>query len=470
VIAKNKRGVTGMALREHTVLFIQDDMIAEQYGVERTYYQFSKSKEPVVVSQFPWEGNRVYIFGSVEKPCEGPVRMWYQALDTEAMDSPDHMTICYAQSADGRHFIKPDLGICPYKAYRKTNIIMGNALYPGNPYCPSVIRDDDGSYKMTVWYEGWSDKISAYSGAKTFRSEDGLHFEPILPDLPFIEEVRGGPNDVNCLSPDKLEGKYVSYQVMQRYLKEGKEPFPRDLITGRERIIAMQESDDFITWSEPRTIIEPHATDPDFLQFYGLCGFRYGQYWLGSLWTYFVNDQSMGTELAVSRDGRTWDRIAAGHRIIPLGDVGSFDSGMLQTATAPIILGGEILLYYGGSNHYHDQDGSSSIGLATLPLDRWVSLKAGRRGSVHSKSFIFNGSRISVNTYARSGRLRVGILNAEGVPVPGFTIEDSDAIEEDALDFPLSWRGKTNLTQLSGLEISLFFVLEYAELFSYTIN
>jgi hypothetical protein len=361
------------------------------------------------------------------------------------------------------------LNIAGHQSRKISNIVLSNAVYPGNPYCVSVIRDDealdaDEGYKMTAWYEQWTDGHSQFNGAAAFHSPDGLRWKVYEAAAPYInigirvEEGRierlEGANDVNCVSPDKLDGQFVSWQVVRRYVRDGKQTFDRDLIAGDrlERILAMHTSDDFVHWSEPQIILAPTADDPDHTQFYGMGGFRYGQYWLATLWVYYVHDQSMDIELALSRDGRTWTRPFPGHRLIRLGDDGAFDSGMLQSATAPLIVGDRIYIYYGGNEHRHDESGTAAIGLASLKLDRWAGLQTGRRGFLETRPFRFDGTALTLNAYAIGGEIRAELLDEKARPLPGFGATHAIPIVGDKTHHMMMWNDG-GLAALNGRRI-----------------
>ena len=430
-------------MRENTILFIDDDMISQQEGLTTVPVSATKHPcNPVIAPTYPWEQGRVYIFGSViREPETGLFRMWYQAADRHTVRSRDHYTICYAESDDGIKWHKPLLNISGHQSRRISNIVHSNAVFPGNPYCASVIRDDeapqsDEQYKMTVWYEQWTDGQATFNGAAAFHSPDGLHWEVYGDAAPYINigirvedgrlERLEGANDVNCVSPDKLDGRFVSWQVVRRYVREGKQTFDRDLIGGDrlERVLAMHTSDDFVHWTEPEIILAPTPDDPDYTQFYGMGGFRYGQYWLGTLWVYYVHDQSMDIELAYSMDGRNWTRPFPGHRLVGLGNDGSFDCGMLQSATAPLMVGDRIYLYYGGNEHRHDESGSASIGL-------------------------------TLNAYANGGEILAELLDEEGQSLSGFEFAQAVPIVGDRIDHRLTWSAGSSLAALKGRRLAV---------------
>ena len=477
-----------MALREKTILFLDDAMIADQRGLTRLFTPATRHPaNPIIRRENPWEAGNVYIFGSVLRDAQtGLFLMWYQAIDREEGTTPDHMTICYAESDDGIHWRKPLMPLVPYHHLKLTNIVLGNAIYTGNAYCSSVVEDAAAPagerYKMLVWYEQWTDKLSPFNGAASFYSEDGLRWHVYPQAQPAINihvefDAAGrvqrfeSPNDANCVSPDKLDGEFVNWQVMRRIIAKSKQVYARDLMAGDrlERVLAMHTSPDFVHWSEPRDIITPGPEDPDFTQFYSMGGFRYGNYWLGTLWMYYVHDQSMDVELAVSRDGRQWSRPFAGQRLIPLGDDGAFDRGMMQTASAPLVVGDSIYIYYGGENHRNDEGGTSDIGLATVPLDRWAGLQCGRRGALRTRPFVLQGNALELNTYAHGGEVRVALLDEAGAPLPGFGLADAEPVVGDLFHARLRWRGSSDLSALRGRRLAAQCSIQNATIYACTM-
>jgi hypothetical protein len=125
--------------------------------------------------------------------------------------------------------------------------------------------------------------------------------------------------------------------------------------------VGYSESDDFIHWSAPETIWAPGAPEDrlarkrgfQWADFYGLCGFNYGDGYLGLLWRFFIDyELERGTHegkievfLAGSPDGKNWRRLSD-EALIPLSPNG-WDSGMITTAGQPIFLRNSIRLYYG---------------------------------------------------------------------------------------------------------------------------
>ena len=59
-------------------LFIDDAIIGAKRGVVRTLHPARKLEQPVLRPDRPWEGRRVYIYGSVHYDNDARLfRMWY---------------------------------------------------------------------------------------------------------------------------------------------------------------------------------------------------------------------------------------------------------------------------------------------------------------------------------------------------------------------------------------------------------
>ena len=188
-----------------------------------------------------------------------------------------------------------------------------------------------------------------------------------------------------------------------------------------------------------------------------------------------VIDYYIGT----SRDCKTFDRswIYAGKPFIERGPDGSFDKAMLQPSSQIITRGDEHFIYYTGQYSQHHapkaaQTHSGRIGLAKLPLDRFVAQQAGDRvGTILTKPFRLEGSSLQVNVDARDGRVQVEILDAECKPIPGFAGENSRLYRDiDELRMEAQWEDHRDLSILKGKTIRLKFHLCNAKLYAFQVN
>ncbi|MGC3969276.1 MAG: hypothetical protein QM775_18530 [Pirellulales bacterium] len=259
------------------------------------------------------------------------------------------------------------------------------------------------------------------------------------------------------------------------------------------------ESDDFLHWSKPELVSAVDDRDPPHVEYHTSPVFFYNE-------QYFSLNQSLdrgaGTidaELISSRDGRRWDRTFANQWILPRGAADKFDAGSLITNGTPVVLDDEMRFYYGayrgtavggggldrqvvGSTDYH-----SGVGLAVARRDRLVAVgvnpqtpvkgqKRGapqlvnRIGQVTLKPLDFTGkSRLTVNTDARQGTVRVEILNEDGFRLRGFTKDEAVPLKTDDLKLEARWKEKT-LRDLPAGRYQIRVHLDQAQLFALTLH
>src|SRR5262245_22943617 len=153
--AAEPRSVAG-----RTLLFVDDHDVLYRAGTKRILHPFQpNASNPVIADGKPWE--MAIAWTSIYRdPRSGKYQLWYQAHSGKRAQKKSHETVvCYAESTDGVHFVKPDLGIHEYNDIAQTNIVLvGNGGY-GDRYCCSVIvdnRDPDASRRYKMAYYDWS--------------------------------------------------------------------------------------------------------------------------------------------------------------------------------------------------------------------------------------------------------------------------------------------------------------------------
>ena len=175
-----------------------------------------------------------------------------------------------------------------------------------------------------------------------------------------------------------------------------------------------------------------------------------------------------------SRDGFNWDYPDSDRTpIIPRGESGTFDTGMVMgTAIEPIITDDEILWYYTGTEHTHGammKDRHKAIGLAKWRLDGFVSLDADAEGGVVETvpMRIPNGG-LEINADASAGQIGVEVLTADGQVQPGFSIDDCVLLTGDNIRHSVQWKSAT----LADAEqpLRLRFVLNDAKLYAFRVG
>lgn len=444
-------------------LFVDDYLVASKDKVVRTYHPFEKDpRNPLIKADRPWEGNNVYLYGTVLPNESGPgYRMWYHALPETKGD--DAYRLLYATSRDGITWEKPNLGVVEYKGSKANNIFIRRGT---RDHIPSIIhtpweKDPQRQYLM-INYDG--DKAGGYVAAW---SPDGLHWTDAADKAVF---TKGG--DVGQFLYDFHKNEYVGYVKNNASVSEM-----------RRRAVARISSKDPLSWPNPYLVLAPDTFDDRWAKgiqrtsFYGLSAFAYESMYLGFVWVFRADDEAQGyfdgpifCELVTSRDGVHWMR-QQGDRvpILPVGTGQAWDRGMVFSATQPLVIDGKLWLYYGGVDGTHlpqkDQPWHSGIGLATLRKDGFASLDAqGGTGTVTTRRLVGARGPLRVN-YTAKGSLRVEVLDETGKALPGYGRDDCDPLTGDSIDATVGWKGRKTLP--AGRPIRLRFTLDNASLYSF---
>lgn len=176
----------------------------------------------------------------------GTYRMYYLGWQTPNgnPDSPAYhaINVCYAESPDGIHWIKPALGLNKWEGSLENNIILGKeaecnfdnfmVFKDDNPACPLEER-----YKGIASYENRAEPGKRQLWC--WFSADGIHFH-----LGCFITDKGYFDSLNVIFWDKLTGLYRGYIRNFHDVPNG------DLNAGI-RDICYFESPDFKSWTDP---------------------------------------------------------------------------------------------------------------------------------------------------------------------------------------------------------------------------
>jgi hypothetical protein len=193
-------------------------------------------------------------------------------------------------------------------------------------------------------------------------------------------------------------------------------------------------------------------------------------------------EDTLDIRLAVSRDGVKWTWPDRETPFIPLGTAGDFDGGSLYMANGSCLLtGDELSFYFSGSALKHqevelpklsDPKNRRVITRAVAPRDRLVSVTAAAAGGIfQTPPMEFAGDRLVVNAVARpGGRVRVGLLDAQGIPIPGRGVNDCQALTEDNISWTVSWADGPDVASWSLTPIRLRIELHDADVFGFQFS
>ena len=470
----------------HKQLFLDDGAIESMSGVERVLHR--PKKHGVAIGADRSRGQAYVQTRSAPQwnPEAGRWEWWHWAIyggfygrETRV----NHLAV----SSDGVDWESPELGLYEWDGSTANNV----AWDPQRRTLYHIVRDDrdpDPSRR----YKALFDTSERYLGT----SPDG--FDWTMSDEPPI--------------PSDDESHFFYDPYTERFVAMVKHS------TEWGRSVWLSTSEDFRTFTDAELVFHTDAKDrdigqervrqvidaPDYLslpllddyehmaQAYQMAVMPYEGMYVG--FPLILNPSSLipppwgnytalnQIELTVSRDLRSWERVADREVFIGVEPWSETNYATTQVSMAghPIVRGDEIWVYHGAMRFrgpkevYPEEYGRyrSDLGalyLAKLRLDGFVSLDAGERGTVLSRPFDLGGGDLRVNADAAGGELRAELVDAETMePLPGLGESECRPLDGDCIDGRLSW-GEARLPELDR-PVRARFSLRDASLYAFWIG
>jgi hypothetical protein len=468
-------------------LFVDDHMIESLRGARRQLHH-PTPREIAIVHDAPWEGAgsgyhsvirdgdlyRMYYRGSVVGVENGKLKLGREVY-------------CYAESRDGIKFTKPNLGLHEYNGSKQNNIIWtGVGTHNFAPFldtragCPAESR-----FKALGG-------LPSQGGLFAFQSADGILWS-LMNDEPVV--TKGAFDSQNLAFWDDTAGVYRAYF---RTFTEGVTTAKVWKPAGY-RAIRTATSSDFLTWESeadltyqdaPVEHLYTNQIAPYFRAPHILVGFptRYIERgWSDSMRALPQLAQReqraaahlrYGTALTegllmASRDGvhfERWneaflrpgpqrpDTWLYGHQYIAWHAVET-ESSLPGAATE--------MSLYASEGSWHGN--GNVIRRYTMRLDGFVSVNAPLSGGeLVTKPLTFAGDRLTINfATSAAGGIRIELQDADGKPLPHFTLDDCEPIFGDTLERSVTWKHGSEVSELAGKSIRLRIELNDADLYSF---
>ena len=426
--------------------------------------------EPFVLPDKPWEAEQGCGYpGVVFDPQTRLFRLYYTVyhkINRGRPDYPGSYFLCYAQSTDGLDWEKPELGLFPWGEWRRTNIVLqgqtevhSGHVHVGGGEGGGRVRNIGSlpehllkGHRMVMYY--------CDVGHYLATSEDGIHWQERANQLI--------ANRIDCfhtLVYDEKRDECVSF--LRNKLIFGGLGVPPDLQGNTRAISRLAGPDLWSRWDRmPTAVLIPDHGDAK--RFYSMSTFRYGEVYWGLLHQFDEDPQTLQVELVFSRDGIDWKRLPGRPLLIPVGEPGTWDAGMIMAADRLIECDDEWWIYYSGADHYHNATPTPrAIGLAKVRKEGFVSLRAGGEESyVLTRPFHWPGGRLFINAAAPNGSVRVRVTDLRRQLIAGFDYVDCEPFNGDAVRHPVTWSG-ADIAALEGELIRLEFKFDNADLFAF---
>ena len=154
---------------------------------------------------------------------------------------------------------------------------------------------------------------------------------------------------------------------------------------------------------------------------------------------------------------------------------GAWNWGNMQSINGTPLIVGDSLYFYSSGRRLNKimWDSYTSTGLAVLRRDGFVSMHADKKeGYLTTEKLSFDGKYFFVNAdvKGKGAQLKVELLDENGTPIPGFTKRDCTAMRADKTKHLITWKGKKDLTELSGRIIRAKFYLTRGDLYAFWIS
>jgi hypothetical protein len=517
-----------IAVGSEKQLFIDDRFIAHSDGITLTMNPPYQDHEPLLLADKPWEGH-IGAYDTVLK--EGDLfRMWYH------VNPPDRSSritegAAYAESNDGIHWTKPNLGIIDYQGSKSNNLVApqpagsegywfsggrsldlrlcgASVFRDTNPDCPPAERYklwaktngimpagvnlDPGEVPLGVMAGDAleTEKRVMTSGLVSMYSADGIEWNV------YEKRVETGACDtLNIATWDERLGKYVGYVRM----------IPE--VNGQKyRSVGRLVSDDFQDWSATDSVFEADEIDLQArptsdesvmcVDVYtnGFMKYPFAQeayFMMPSFnyhWDHATGPSTLDVRLLTSRDGIDWQQAGGRKPFVRMGPWGSLDSSMIFACPGVVPVGDELWSYYAGFNTNHRgildpvsaekaqettspsfPGKGSGIFRAVSRLDGFISADAPYQGgTLTTPPVMFTGNRLELNLDTSAGGVvRLEIQNSEGKPLDGFSLADADDLNGNSVRMPVSFNGSTDMGRLAGVPVRLSFQMYDCKLYAF---
>ncbi len=235
-------------------LLVDDYLIDRMSGEVELRLHHPVEHEVVFIHDQPWEGsysgyNTLFQDGDI-------YRMYYRAADWPGLgkQEPIAMSVCLAESRDGIHWVRPELGLVEFKGSKKNNILFSGQA--ANTFVP--FKDTNPEAKPEERYKALA-VLNNPTGLYAFASPDGVHWRK-MSDAPVI--TRGKFDSQNVAFWDGVRQRYVAFYREIRGPNDEIRPKGPQLgidENGPARDVMTCTSQDFLHWSEPRWLQYPGA-------------------------------------------------------------------------------------------------------------------------------------------------------------------------------------------------------------------
>ncbi len=428
-------------------LFVDDYVIDDIEGDATLHLHQPKPREVVLVTDKPWEGNTSAYYTIFR---DGDLyRAYYRGShwDEQAKKAAHPEVVCYAESKDGIHWIKPELELCAFNGSKKNNIVWNKV----GTHCFAAFKDKNPNCSAAARYKAIArGRPTGKKGLYVFKSPDGIHWTPIK-DEPVI--TNGYFDSQNLAFWDSQAKTYREYH--------------RTFVAG-VRAIMTGTSPDYVNWTEP--VLLNYGDAPNqHLYTNAVQQYDRAPHILLGFPTRYLPKQGQRVEptLMASHDGVNFKRWL--DPIIPEDapeDRGGNRSNYMTWGLVQLPGNDKEYSVYATEAYYTGPD--SRVRRFTYRVDGFVSLRGtAKGGSLVTKPLVFTGGTMVINFASKgAGAVRVELESMDGTPLEGFALADCKPLQGDSITQEVKWTG-SDLAALAGTAVRVRFHVKDADVYSF---
>ncbi len=429
-------------------LFVDRHLIDKLSGTASLKLHRPEPREVVLTTDKPWEGNTSAYYTIFR---DGDMyRMYYRGshFDEKAKKVTHREVTCYAESRDGIHWTKPDLGLFEFDGSKKNNIVWDGI----GTHCFVVFKDQNPDCPPEARYKGISrGRPRGKKGLYVFKSPDGIHWK-LLKNEPVITE--GAFDSQNLAFWDPHAKIYREYH--------------RTFVDG-VRAIMTGTSTDFVNWSKPVLLKYPDAPK-QHLYTNAVRVYDRAPHLLIGFPTRYLPKQSSRVEpvFMSSRDAVTFHRWP--DAVVPEDapkDRGGNRSNYMTWGLVQLPGNDKQYSVYATEAYYTGPD--SRVRRFVYRVDGFVSAHADKQGGeIVTKPITFHGKRLTLNfATSAGGKVQVELQDVTGEPIQQLSLKNCRPLEGDEIHQTVSWGDSVGVGAWSGKPVRLRFRLTNADLYSF---
>ncbi len=435
-----------------------------------------RDEGPVFYFDQPWEG---LFSGYVTVIHDGDrYLLYYRGRPQLGRDGDDREYTCCAISQDGLNWSRPNVDTYEVEGAANNNVVLAHAAPITHNFSPFLdtrpgVPASERFKAVGGVYEGRNNKNS---GLFALASEDGLHWRK-MSETPVFLDHGWVFDSQNVAFWSDAEQCYLIYY------RKGSE---------KVRAVARVASKDFLNWGEPEQMNFSNTNGPTPQHHLYTSQthpyFRAPHIYLATAARFMPGRQVISDEqaaqinvhpgyykdtsdgiLMTSRGGNLYDCTFSSGFLRPGLGLQNWVSRTNYPALNVVQTGpAEMSLFV---NQDYGQT-TSHLRRYSLRLDGLASVRSREKtGTLTTKPFLFEGKELTINfSTSAAGGIRVELQNADGQPLPGFTLNDSQEQIGNEIERTVTWKQGSDVSSLAGQPVRLKFVLQDADLYSFKFN